>query len=199
MPPHLLQHGPMGGPSRADLTASTRHTSRLFYTFSAHSDSLAPWFLCKLTRLLRPERGPPMHRSLLSAVLSLSLLLSTVATTYAASYTFTPIDVPGAQNTVARGINDGGQIVGQFDNATGTHGFLKDGDTYTPVDVPGATGTIAYGINAVGQIVGRFTDATGHFHGFLKDGDTYTTLDVPGATYIEVHGINNKGQIVGYF
>jgi hypothetical protein len=53
-----------------------------------------------------------MRRSLLPAVLSLSLLLSAVATTYAASYTFTTIDVPGAASTNAYGINPAGEIVG---------------------------------------------------------------------------------------
>jgi len=33
-----------------------------------------------------------MHRTLLSAVLSLSVLFSTLVAAYAASYTFTPID-----------------------------------------------------------------------------------------------------------
>ena len=56
-----------------------------------------------------------MRRSLLPAVLSLSLLLSAVATTYAASYTFTTIAVPGATLlTEAFGINTAGQIVGRW-------------------------------------------------------------------------------------
>ena len=35
------------------------------------------------------------------------------------SYTFTPIDVPGASITDALGINDSGQIVGRFVGADG--------------------------------------------------------------------------------
>jgi hypothetical protein len=55
-----------------------------------------------------------MRRSLLPAVLSLSLLLSAVATTYAASYTFTIFTMPGATLlTEAFGINNAGQIVGR--------------------------------------------------------------------------------------
>jgi hypothetical protein len=53
-----------------------------------------------------------MHRALLSAVLSLSVLLSTLVAAQDASYTFTTIDVPGAGSTVASGINTAGQIVG---------------------------------------------------------------------------------------
>jgi probable HAF family extracellular repeat protein len=108
-----------------------------------------------------------MRRSLLSAVLSLSILLSTLVAAQDASYTFTTFDVPGATNTEAFGINAAGQIVGVFGDATGSvHGFLTDGATFTPLDVPGATGTNAFGINDRGQIVGLFGDATG-LHGFV--------------------------------
>jgi hypothetical protein len=59
-----------------------------------------------------------MHRALLSAVLSLSVVLSSLVTAQDASYTFTTIDVPGARFTYAFGVNDSGQIVGYFDDAT---------------------------------------------------------------------------------
>ena len=37
----------------------------------------------------------------------------------AASFTFTPIDVPGASDTQAIGINPSGQIVGNYGDSTG--------------------------------------------------------------------------------
>ena len=46
-----------------------------------------------------------MRRYLLPAVLSLSVLLSALVAAQDASYTFTPIDVPGATRTEAHGIN----------------------------------------------------------------------------------------------
>jgi probable HAF family extracellular repeat protein len=114
-------------------------------------------------------------------------------------YNFTTIDAPGATLTLARGINDAGQIVGRFDDATfGKHSFLKNGATFTPIDVPGATSSQANGINNAGQIVGDFVTAS-NVHGFLKDGATFTTIDVPGATSSQANGINNAGQIVGDF
>jgi hypothetical protein len=83
-----------------------------------------------------------MHRSLLSAVLSLSVLLSPLVAAQDASYTFTTIDVPGSISTVTTGINDRGQIVGRFrDAAGGPHGLLIDGTTLTIIDVPGITET----------------------------------------------------------
>ena len=42
----------------------------------------------------------------------------------AASFTFTPIDVPGAIYTEAYGINPRGQIVGPYFDSTREHGFL---------------------------------------------------------------------------
>jgi probable HAF family extracellular repeat protein len=142
-----------------------------------------------------------MRRSLLPAVLSLSLLLSALVSAQDASYTFTTRDVPGATLTHANGINPAGLIVGTFDfgDATGAHGFLKNGATFTTIDVPGATSTSANGINLAGQIVGYFRDATGHDHGFLTDGAMFTTIDVPGALVTYAQRINSAGQIVGIF
>jgi hypothetical protein len=41
-------------------------------------------------------------------------------------YSFTTIDVPGDTDTEARGINDSGQMVGSFQNVSGSplHGFV---------------------------------------------------------------------------
>src|SRR5437588_170141 len=83
--------------------------------------------------------------------------------------------------TEAFGVNDTDQIVGQYDDASGHHGFLFSDVVYTPHDLPSATCTDATGINATGQIVGLYSDATGE-HGFLLSGGTYTTLDDPLAT-----------------
>lgn len=99
----------------------------------------------------------------------------------AVTYTFTTLDVPGATATRVWGINDAGQIVGDFSNATGTHGFLDTGGVFTTLDVPGVTSfTRAAGINETGQIVGIFVNSSGN-HGFLDTGGSFTTLDVPGA------------------
>jgi probable HAF family extracellular repeat protein len=142
-----------------------------------------------------------MNRALLSAVLSLSILLSTLVTAQDPSYTFTIIDVPGSISTVTTGINDRGQIVGRFRDAAGeTHGLLIDGAKLTIIDVPGIRETTeANAINNLGQIVGIFRDAAGALHSFLKDGAIFTTFDVPGATTTFATGINDRGDIVGFF
>jgi probable HAF family extracellular repeat protein len=107
---------------------------------------------------------------------------------------FTQIDVPGASQTLAYGINSAGQIVGNFFDSTGGHGFLYNGSSFTQIDVPGAHTTGVTGINDAGQIVGGFGD-----HSFLYTGGRFTQIDVPGAINTSASGINNVGQIVGFF
>ena len=72
-------------------------------------------------------------------VMVLSVVLSEVMSAHA-DYLYTTLDVPGAISSEAYGINDAGQIVGQF--RTGgltvqTHGFLFSGGGYNQLDVPG--------------------------------------------------------------
>ena len=102
------------------------------------------------------------RQCLVAAVLVMGVLASTSSS--APAPTFTTIDVPGATGTVALGINNRGQIVGEI----GSHGFLLDRGTFTTIDVPGATFTGAFGINDRGQIVGDY-QAGGTVHGFLLD------------------------------
>jgi probable HAF family extracellular repeat protein len=121
---------------------------------------------------------------------------------FAASYALTTFDVPGAANgTVPNGINDAGEIVGSFTDASSvTHGFVQTGATYTTFDVPSASNTSALGINNAAQIVGDFADSVG-VHSFIYDGTTFTTFDVPGATpgNTQASGINDSGVVVGSF
>ena len=51
---------------------------------------------------------------------------------------FTALNFPGANNTIAMGINNVGQIVGYYDDSTGTHGFLAT-CTDAPCDMPPIT------------------------------------------------------------
>ena len=114
--------------------------------------------------------------------------------------TWTSIDYPGAQNTVAWGINSAGQIVGYYkDSSFNYHGFLDVNGTLTSFDYPGATLTGGLGINDSGQIVGFYDDANHREHGFFFDGTTYTTIDPPNATLSYLTKINDVGEMVGYY
>ncbi len=104
----------------------------------------------------------------LALLMTLGLLLGERHVAQAASFTFTPINVPGASFTRANGITPSGQIVGSYVDSTGAlHGFLYAGGVFTPIDVPGASFTQAFGITPSGQIVGDYLDSTGTPHGFL--------------------------------
>src|SRR5262249_51122426 len=81
---------------------------------------------------------------------------------------YSTLDVPGADFTVALGIDTAGQIVGSYlDAGLTSHGFLLNRGSYSTLDVPGSTGTSAAGLNAAGQIVGSYLDADSLGHGFL--------------------------------
>lgn len=112
---------------------------------------------------------------------------------------FSTIDYPGALQTEVEAINKKGELVGDFEDASGNvHGFKLAGKTYTQLDYPGITSsTVALGINASGEIVGIY-DNPNHT-GFLLSGGTYTSIAVPGAVYTYTEGINKYGVIVGYY
>src|SRR4051812_32155545 len=52
-------------------------------------------------------------------------------------FSYTPLDPGGATATIANGINNSGQIVGYFNNASSAHtpGFLFNGSSYATLPV----------------------------------------------------------------
>jgi probable HAF family extracellular repeat protein len=142
----------------------------------------------------------PMGKLLLvrNQILLCIVLLLIFLPCIAFSYTFTSIDYPGADRTIAYGINDNNQIVGYYANGTGYYGFLKDGENFNSFSYPGSA-TYAHAINNNGQIVGFYVNATSGTHGFLKDGANFYSLDYPSASETYAYGINDNGQIVGSY
>jgi Repeat of unknown function (DUF5648) len=69
---------------------------------------------------------------------------------------FATIDVPTATDTTVTGINDRGDLVGNYtDSAGSSHGFYYTGGTFTTIDGPGGVAhPNVTGINNDGQIVG---------------------------------------------
>ena len=128
---------------------------------------------------------------------------------------FTTIDFSGAVRTQPYGINNQGQVVGEYvDAASTSHGFLLDNGTYTTIDAPGGTSTWATDIDDHGRIVGiSFGREAGTIaasvRGFLRDAQgAFTPLDAPAAPpppgrpelpTTQPFGINNLGQITGVF
>jgi hypothetical protein len=113
----------------------------------------------------------------------------------ATTYSFTTIDVPALHVDEAfSGINDSGQIVGDFADLSGRHGFVDTAGSFTTFDVPGAFTTTASGINNSSQIVGGYDG-----HSYLSTGGIITTISVPGALSSTALGINDSRQIVGRY
>jgi hypothetical protein len=107
---------------------------------------------------------------------------------------FSDIIVPTATaGTIAYGINDSGDVVGQFSDSAGTHGFLFNG-SYETLNAPGATVTIAVGINNSGLITLQSVNSGG-VSSWVLIGTHYVQLNVPGAVTTAVHSINNLDEI----
>jgi hypothetical protein len=141
----------------------------------------------------------------------------------ATTETFVPtaIQYPGSSFTSARGINNSGDIVGNYicspaagctltgeAGAAGSHGFLLQDGVYTRIDVPGGTNTNARGISEQGTIVGHYSSA-GVTHGFAySEGNYVYPIDVPAelfdnpaspARHTLAVRISPQGDIVGCF
>lgn len=108
-------------------------------------------------------------------------------------------DVDAATGTVEAtepwGINNGGDIVGEFSDV----GFVRNAlGTYTPLaPVPGAASAIPYDINDAGHIAGTFVDLLGLIRGYYYDGTTFTTIEGVGTVESHAYGINNFDQVTG--
>src|SRR5271156_3290256 len=112
---------------------------------------------------------------------------------------FITVSYPGATGTYPNGINNHGEIVGNYADSGGVfHGFTLLNGQYTALNVPGAAGTYAGGINDSREIVGAYVQS-GTVHGFTFDGTTYSTIDFPGSDYTAANSINNLGEIVGIY
>ena len=83
-----------------------------------------------------------MGYTLAAVVISMLVMIGLPVAGMGDPLTFDSIDVPNAGPTVANGINNKGQIVGLFRDATGTHGFLLSKGRFSAIDVvPGASDT----------------------------------------------------------
>jgi uncharacterized membrane protein len=131
---------------------------------------------------------------------------------------FTKIEHPDASGTTPvglgaeisgtdiRGINDRGEVVGNY-AADGTiHGFFRDRKgNFTTVDPPGAAATFLAGLNDKGEIVGGYSKVgpedllVGAPRGFLLSKRRYEQIAFPGALVTFPNGITNGGEIAGAY
>jgi probable HAF family extracellular repeat protein len=134
--------------------------------------------------ILKEYRRDPMRRALFVLFLMVSVGIGAPQAVVVASDRFTMIDVPGSSFTEAHEINERGEIVGNYTDANGLHGFLLSEGTFTTIDGPACPGpsqgpqTVAYGINNRGQVVGVSNPCGSESHGFLWEKGTLTTIDI---------------------
>jgi hypothetical protein len=125
---------------------------------------------------------------------------------------YTAINPPGVRQvtpsapyngggTSAIGINNNGEIVGEWLPATGPiDGFIYSGGSFTNTAISDSTySTTLYGVNDSGLISGFEATGTGTNDSFLYNGSTFTPLNFPGATETVVQGLNDSGEAVGFY
>src|SRR6266540_4030206 len=166
-------------------------------------------------------------RLLVPCAIALALLAGsspalTLLTGSPATFTFTAIDVPGADYTEAHGINRQGQIVGFYSTpeGSGAEGFLLDQGVFTTINFPEAIDTLLTDITGSGKILGSYTKDLSNgiplarrpfpwlwpllpqagvtAHGFLLHRGVFTPFDVPGSSETAPTDISRHGQIVGW-
>ena len=143
-----------------------------------------------------------MHRG--GTLCLLVALLGSATSARAAEYQFTTISPPEAQETLANGINNEGQIVGYYFTGSGdprvvVHAFLLSGGVLTPLADPQGDSTTPASINDTGQIAGSYNVGLDQ-HAFVLNGGVYSTIDPPGrGPFASANGINNSGRVIGYF
>lgn len=120
----------------------------------------------------------------------------------------------GSLASYARGINNQGQVVGEYLIAdhSAFRAFLYSGGTFTDLGATNSSETVAYDINDRSQIVGaswmQRDDACRDCNeyeprAFLYENGVMTDLNAllpPGSQWklLQAFAINNKGRIVGY-
>lgn len=84
---------------------------------------------------------------------------------------FVNLDYPGGRNAYALGINNAGDIIGDYVvgpiGAGHAHGFLLQRGHLTPFDVPGAVSDFNFWITDNHTITGTYQAPDGSFHGFI--------------------------------
>jgi uncharacterized membrane protein len=117
---------------------------------------------------------------------------------------FHEITIPGHPNVpaVASGVNDNGDVVGQFNSNNTIFGFLLHNGNLTTLSFPGAQGgTNPTSINDQGVIVGTyFLSSEDMPRGFMWKAGVFSNLNPPdGGGHSTPTKISNAGDIVGSY
>lgn len=112
------------------------------------------------------------------------------------SYTYQTLDYPGASQTIFWGVNDFGEMAGQYTSGGApAHAMIYRHGRFEPLD-PDALGTYfsaAGGPTDIGTTFGAYADASGLQHGFVMHGAHLQKVDVPGHLNSNVDGVSLFG------
>lgn len=151
---------------------------------------------------MRDSSSAIVRRLCSPGIVLYGLLLSPVSVP-AQSREYVVLQAPGCQYTIAWGVNESGDVVG---NAYGCAGdleafaFLYRDGAYSAIDVPGAvrTSTIPTDINDRGVVVGYFRNADNQLGAFAFWRGEHQMINVAGMMRLVPQGINNRGDITGW-
>jgi len=225
---HGLQlAGTSNGNFRVDLSSSSGRlgatTLPLSHNLSATGNSFALNFVLSTLDYFPATVGSDIVTATLTDLTTNTSVSRTINITVRPPTQFIGIDGPAEgvgtvfgdvafwRGTVARGINNAGEVVGTYANLTSGHtasGFLLSNGNFTTLDNPVTTEssyTEPNGINDLHQIVGTYYGNTRGLHSlifyhendFLYSNGNWTYDDV-GLIATHFEGINASGQIVGY-
>jgi probable HAF family extracellular repeat protein len=140
-------------------------------------------------------------RTLPAMVLGLLVLFGGPGRAWAQTqYVIKTIDAPDeleVKALLANG-NTPHKIVGEFDDANGTHGFVRSEGSFKQFDVPGADGyTSLNGINAKGDRAGIYF-AHGRYFGYFWHNGNFKKLNPPDCNFSVAEFLNARGQVVGF-
>lgn len=114
----------------------------------------------------------------------------------------TDLGISGGSSSIALGINNSGQVVGDSDNNARYlwHAFITGPNGIGMTDLGDLGGNFSHAsdINDSGQVVGMSSTGSGS-HAFITgpNGMGMTDLGTLGGNYSEAYGINNAGEVVG--
>jgi len=107
----------------------------------------------------------------------------------------------GGDTSLARDINDLGQVVGNSQVVSGQlfqdHAFLWQDGHITDLGTFGAESSKALAINNQGQIIGGLVDQSGQWLSWIWQDGSITYLGSLGGAYTTPEDINDLGQVVG--
>jgi hypothetical protein len=114
---------------------------------------------------------------------------------------FTSIDVPGAEYSVALGVNAQNTIFGNQSTATlQYYGFLLNSNgAFTTINYPSSTYNGLAGLNSQNLAVGLYGDAANSLHAFAWNNGTYLSPQLPGATNSRATDVNESGDVAGWY